>query len=100
MQLAALSQQEMRETEGAWLLNAAGAFVGGFAGAYGYMTSAAYNRNASPRSVAWGLTRAIAVGAGMGAIRPVNSIGRAFGSLVGSVGSGYIDGVAGSRGWW
>lgn len=34
MQLAVLSGQEMRDTEGAWLLNAAGASVGGASGAY------------------------------------------------------------------
>lgn len=100
MQLAALSQQEMKETDGAWLLNFAGGILGGFSGAYGYMTSSAYNRNANPSSAAWGLTRSIAVGAGTGAIRPVNSFGRAFGTLAGSVGYGRIDGFAGSRGWW
>jgi len=100
MQLAALLQQEMRETEGAWLLNAAGAFVGGFAGAYGYMTSAAYNRNASPSSVAWDLTKSIAAGAALGAIRPVRSIGGALGRLSISASRGAVIGYGSGRGWW
>ena len=101
MQLAALSGQEMRETEGAWLLNAAGAFVGGIAGAYGCMTHAAYsNRNASPSSVAWGLARSIAAGAALGAIRPVRSIGGALGRLSISAGRGAVIGYGSGRGWW
>ena len=101
MQLAAFSEQEMRETEGAWLLNAAGASVGGFASAYGYMTHAAYsNRNASPSSVAWGLTKSIAAGAALGVIRPVRSIGGALGRLSISAGRGAVIGYGSGRGWW
>jgi hypothetical protein len=100
MQLAALSEQEMKETEGAWLLNAAGAFVGGFSGAYGYLTSVAYNPNADPRSVAWGLTKSIALGAAWGAIRPAQSIGGALGRLSFSAARGAVIGYGSGRGWW
>jgi len=100
MQLAALSQQEMVETEGAWLLNAAGAFVGGVGGAYGYMTNAAFNRNASARGVAWDLTRSIGLGAAWGAVRPAQSIGGALGRLSFSAGRGAAIGFGSGRGWW
>jgi hypothetical protein len=98
MQLAALSPQEMRETEGAWWLNAAGAFVGGFSGAYGFMTEAAFSRQ-GPRNVGWGLTRSIVTGAALGAINPARSIGGAFGRLSGSVAQGYGNALISNRGW-
>ncbi len=100
MQLAALSDQEMKETEGAYWLNVAGGFVGGLSGAYGYMTSAVYNRNASPSSVAWGLARSIGVGAAWGAFRPTQSIGGALGRLSFSAGRGALIGYGAGRGWW
>jgi len=100
MQLAALSPQEMRETEGAYWLNVAGGFVGGLAGAYSYMTSAALSHQGPhPHNIGWGLTRAIAAGAVTGAIRPVNSIGSAFRSLSLGVASGYGNAFMSNRGW-
>jgi len=98
LQLAVLSEQEMRETEGAFWLNAAGAFVGGLSGAYSYMTTAALSRQ-GPSNVGWGLTRSIIGGAAMGAISPVKSIGRAFGTLSYGVASGYGNAFISNRGW-
>lgn len=100
MQVATLSDTEMRETEGAYWLNIAGGFVGGASGAYGYMTSAAYNRNASSSTVAWGLTKSIVGGAAWGAYRPAQSIGGALGKLSFSAGRGAVVGYGSGRGWW
>ena len=94
MQLAELSQKEMKETEGAWIANAV---MGGVGGHFSYMASAvaggSYNRNAH-----WA---AIGTGAVIGAASPING-GRALingmrGVAVGTVAGG-ITGYAGSMG--
>ncbi len=97
MQLAELSQKEMKETEGAWIANAVGGIMGGVGGHFSYMASAvaggSYNRNAH-----WA---AIGTGAVIGAASPING-GRALingmrGVAVGTVAGG-ITGYAGSMG--
>ncbi len=97
MQLAELSQKEMKETEGEWIPNAVGGIMGGVGGHFSYMASAvasgSYNRNAH-----WA---AIGTGAVIGAASPING-GRALingmrGVAVGAV-TGGITGYAGSMG--
>ncbi|WP_314366275.1 hypothetical protein [Neisseria cinerea] len=97
MQLAELSQKEMKETEGEWIPNAIGGIMGGVGGHFSYMASAvasgSYNRNAH-----WA---AIGTGALIGAASPING-GRALingmrGVAVGAVAGG-ITGYAGSMG--
>ncbi|MFW0682935.1 hypothetical protein ACN1BA_09265, partial [Neisseria meningitidis] len=73
MQLAELSQKEMKETEGEWIPNAVGGIMGGVGGHFSYMASAiasgSYNREAH-----W---TAIGGGALIGAMNPING-GRAL----------------------
>jgi hypothetical protein len=97
MQLAELSQKEMKETEGEWIPNAVGGIMGGVGGHFSYMASAiasgSYNREAH-----W---TAIGGGALIGAMNPING-GRALingmrGVAVGAVAGG-INGYAGSTG--
>lgn len=97
MQLAELSQKEMKETEGEWIPNAVGGIMGGVGGHFSYMASAvasgSYNRNAH-----WA---AIGTGALIGAASPING-GRTLingmrGVAVGAVAGG-ITGYAGSMG--
>lgn len=97
MQLAELSQKEMKETEGEWIPNAVGGIMGGVGGHFSYMAhavaSGSYNRNSH-----WA---AIGTGALIGAANPING-GRALingmrGVAVGTVASG-ITGYAGSMG--
>ncbi|MBG8685264.1 hypothetical protein E4K46_11685 [Neisseria meningitidis] len=97
MQLAELSQKEMKETEGEWIPNAVGGIMGGVGGHFSYMASAiasgSYNRNEH-----W---TAIGGGALIGAMNPING-GRALingmrGVAVGTVAGG-INGYAGSTG--
>lgn len=97
MQLAELSQKEMKETEGEWIPNAVGGIMGGVGGHFSYMAGAvaggSYNRNAH--------LAAIGTGALIGAASPING-GRALingmrGVAVGAVAGG-ITGYAGSMG--
>ena len=97
MQLAELSQKEMKETEGEWIPNAVGGIMGGVGGHFSYMAGAvasgSYNRNAH-----WAT---IGTGALIGAASPING-GRALingmrGVAVGAVAGG-ITGYAGSMG--
>lgn len=97
MQLAELSQKEMKETEGEWIPNAVGGIMGGVGGHFSYMASAiasgSYNREAH-----WAT---IGGGALIGAMNPING-GRALingmrGVAVGAVAGG-ITGYAGSTG--
>ncbi|MDG3066177.1 hypothetical protein ACFQ4M_10685 [Thauera mechernichensis] len=91
MQLAALSQQEMRETEGA--VNPYGALLGGVGGGLGYMFS--NQISGSPFSL-YGFLSSVGGGAiagsGLGAVGAIWE----FNSIV-SV--GILDGIAGAYGW-
>lgn len=88
LQLEVLSSLEMKETEGAYLWQLAGAGFGGYAGHWGYMAN-----SLSSNSYNFGSHMAsISVGAAAGAWSPVTSIGRAAGTLGSSVGFGAFSG--------
>ena len=103
MQLAALSQQEMRETEGAlWVFNALGGAVGGIAGLTGYINQ---NRNPTPL----GALSAFGLGALTGAIAPGRVVSQRLvapalqniavtGAL--NFGTNSWNNFGASRGWW
>ena len=97
MQLAELSQKEMKETEGEWIPNVVGGIMGGVGGHFSYMAGAVANGSYN-RNVHWA---AIGTGAVIGAANPING-GRALingmrGVAVGAVAGG-ITGYAGSIG--
>ncbi len=85
MQLAALSEVEMKETEGAFWGNALGAFAGGLSSTYGYFASV-------PRyqQTGWGALTAFGGGAFAGALNPVRGFGSLAGTLAGGFGGSYI----------
>lgn len=47
MELAMLSPEEMKQTEGAWIPNAIGGGVGFITGNYTYLVNSAFDRNAT-----------------------------------------------------
>lgn len=82
MQLAALSGQEMKDTEGAW------GFASFFGAGVGMYT---YGLSCSSCSV-----RGFAAAGAFGAFAPVSSVTRFYGSI--GLATGY--GVGSRRGWW
>ena len=82
MQLAALSGQEMKDTEGAW------GFASFFGAGVGMYT---YGLSCSSCSV-----RGFAAAGAFGAFAPVSSVTRFYGSM--GLATGY--GVGSRRGWW
>jgi len=87
LQLAALSAQEMRETEGAWVANA----VGGALGAVAYGSTCLYSR-CTPAG--FGLATVA------GAFNPVHGINSAIWGFNGTLATGTLWGVGGRAGWW
>ena len=95
MQLAMLSEQEMRETEGA--VAAPGAVVGGFMGGGQYLSSCSIVGNCS----AWGFGYNVISGAALGAIGGTwVTIGRAAWGFNGSIGVGIGNGMGTQFGLW
>lgn len=97
MQLAELSQKEMKETEGAWVANAIGGVMGGVGGHFSYMAgsiaSRSYNRNAHLATIAGG--------AALGAANPIRGgadLIRGMGLSAAGVGVGGATGYFGGRG--
>lgn len=72
MELAVLSSEEMKNTEGAWVPYAIGAGVGFVTGNYSYLVNAAFDPNFN-----WSLdsyVRSVGTSTVVGAINPVSSI--------------------------
>lgn len=85
MQLATLTDQEMRETEGAIIpvvLYGLGALAGGYGGGYGYLAGGGGNP--------YGFAGAVTAGAATGLIGPVRSISTAAYSFTSGFISGYV----------
>lgn len=71
-ELATLSSDEMKSTEGAWVPNAIGGGIGFVTGNYSYLVNAAYDP-----SFRWNFNdyaRSVGTATVVGAINPVNSI--------------------------
>lgn len=72
MELAMLSPEEMKQTEGAWIPNAIGGGVGFITGNYTYLVNSAFDRNAT---WSWSsYARTVGTSTVVGAINPVSSI--------------------------
>lgn len=74
LQIVALSDKEMEETEGAWVPQAIGAIGGAGIATWGYMGNASTTGNFSWK----GLAVTASVGAIGGAISPVGTLGRYY----------------------
>lgn len=84
MQLATLTDQEMRETEGAIIpvaLYGLGVLAGGYGGGYGYLAGGGGNP--------YGFTSAVITGAAGGLVGPVRSISTGLITFTGGFLSGY-----------
>lgn len=95
MQLAALSQQEMRETEGAWLpvvYRVGGGLSGMYGAGYGYLAGGGRNP--------YGFVGSAAAGFAGGVWSPVSGYRAAAGTFGGAFTSGAVGGYGSSRGWW
>jgi hypothetical protein len=94
LQLAGLTEQEMKDTEGAWLFNFLGGFAGGLSSAYGYFA-------ATPRyQASWGgALRSFGGGAFAGAINPIRGFGGLTTTVFGGFGGSYISNRSWGRGW-
>ena len=80
-ELAVLSIEEMKQTEGAWIPNAIGGGIGFITGNYTYLANSAFDRN-----VTWSWSsyaRTVGTSTLVGAINPVSSI-RGAATAVGS----------------
>lgn len=73
LQVMAMTNQEMEETEGAWVPNAIGGIAGGLGGHFGYMSGSI----ASGKYSVGGHLAAIGAGAIGGAVSPVNGLNSA-----------------------
>ena len=72
VELAVLSSEEMKSTEGAWVPYAIGGGIGFVSGNYSYLTNAAFSPTAT---WSWGsYAKAVGMSTIVGAINPVNSI--------------------------
>lgn len=92
MQLAALSGQEMRETEGALWMNVLGGLAGMYGSGYGYLAGGGRNP--------YGFMGAAAAGFAGGAVMPVNGIRAGIGAFGSGFSSGFVGGYGSRRGWW
>jgi len=92
MELAVLSSEEMKSTEGAfWQYG-----LGGLAGAYG----AGYGYLAGGGSSPWGFLGSVAAGGAAGVWSPINGIRSGVMTFGGSFSGGAVGGYGSSRGWW
>ncbi len=86
MQMLALSEQEMKETEGAWVVYAARAGYGGVSSGIRYAVS----NYGTPQYSAWGNVRAVGYGA-IGGLFGWNSWSSAtFGAAAGAAGQRWV----------
>lgn len=92
MELAVLSSEEMKSTEGEfWQYG-----LGGLAGAYG----AGYGYLAGGGSSPWGFLGSVAAGGAAGVWSPINGIRSGVMTFGGSFSGGAVGGYGSSRGWW
>lgn len=75
MQVAALSQKEMKETEGAWVAHAIGGAIGFITGNYVYLIESSFNSNATFSFTDYAQT--VGTSTVLGAFNPVNSVANA-----------------------
>lgn len=95
MQLAALSQKEMKETEGAWwpvVYRVGGGLAGMYGSGYGYLAGG----GRSPT----GFLGSVAGGFGAGLWSPVTGYRSGLAAFGSGFTGGAIAGFGGSRGWW
>ncbi len=95
MQLAALSEQEMRETEGAWwpvVYRVGGGLAGMYGAGYGYLAGG----GRSPS----GFLGSVAAGFGSGLWSPVTGYRSGLAAFGSGFTGGAIAGYGGRRGWW
>lgn len=95
MQLAALSEQEMKETEGAWwpvVYRVGGGLAGMYGSGYGYLAGGGRSPAVFLGSVAGGF--------GAGLWSPVTGYRSGLATFGSGFTGGAIAGFGGSRGWW
>lgn len=92
MELAVLSSEEMKSTEGAFWQYGLGALAGMYGSGYGYLAAGGN----SP----WGFLGAATTGAVGGAWSPINGFRSAAMTFSGTFSTGAIGGYGSNRGWW
>lgn len=85
LQVQAMTNQQMAETQGAWVANAVGGIAGGLGGHFGYMAQSAFTGEYNFRSH----MVSVGIGAVGGAVNPVAGVGSAAASFgIGVAGGG------------
>jgi hypothetical protein len=95
MQLAALSEQEMKETEGAWwpvVYRVGGGLAGMYGAGYGYLAGGGRDHKQ--------FLQAAVTGFAGGLWSPVNAYRSAFYTFGGGFTGGVIGAYGTRRGWW